>query len=482
MSAIAWSRPQDEPADPALTRRLLMSHLAVAALVVLLLEVPLGLLYASRERDSFATDTEAAAASLHRDYEEAFEDGSTIDPTLAISEAQDSGAHIVLVDAQGVSIVDSDRAPGQSYAARPAVAAALTGIGSSAERWSPELDATAQVVALPFVSDSRVHGALLLARDAHEVDERVRDFWLGLGGVAAAVLALMAVAAWTLARSLTRPLRRLEAEARRFARGDLHAMANPQGAPPEVTELATTLNAMASRLEELLRTQRAFVADASHQLRTPLTALRLRLENIDSDLGGDDTQGELDAAIEETNRLRDLVGSLLDLARADDAESLESVDLTRIVADRTDTWSAVAELQGVEIRFDNPHDDNPPHDAWVRMVRGGVEQILDNLLDNALTVAPSGSSITVRIASDGDATTLTLSDEGPGMTDAQKRSATERFWRGDRRRPGSGLGLSIVARLVEVAGGSLALTDAASGGLVATVRFVSTTAPPGSAS
>jgi signal transduction histidine kinase len=464
-----------------LTRRLLISHLAVAALVVLLLEVPLGVLYAQRERDSFATDTEAAAASLHRDYEEAFEDGSTIDPTLAIREARDSGAHIVLVDAQGVSILDSERAPGQSYAARPAVAAALAGTGSSEQRWSPELDATAQVVALPFVS-SRVHGALLLERDAHEVDERVRDFWLGLGGVAAAVLALMAMAAWTLARSLTRPLRRLEAEARRFALGDLHAMANPQGAPPEVTELATTLNSMASRLEELLRTQRAFVADASHQLRTPLTALRLRLENIDSDLGGDDTQGELDAAIEETNRLRDLVGSLLDLARADEADSLESVDLTRVVADRTDTWSAVAELQGVEIRLDNPQHGNPQHNAWVRMVRGGVEQILDNLLDNALAVAPSGSSITVVVASDGDATTLTLADEGPGMTDAQKRVATERFWRGDRRRPGSGLGLSIVARLVEVAGGSLEFTDAARGGLVASVRFVPTTAPPGAAS
>ena len=149
----------------------------------------------------------------------------------------------------------------------------------------------------------------------------------------------------------------------------------PTDGPPELRSLGETMTTMAGRLDHLLQTQRSFVADASHQLRTPLTALRLRLENLQSRLP-ESAAADLDDAIDETNRLATLVTNLLQLARADEHPSLGVADLGQLTADRVDTWSAAAEAKGVTLRHDTPHQP-----TLVNAVPGAIEQILDNLLD-----------------------------------------------------------------------------------------------------
>ncbi len=129
----------------------------------------------------------------------------------------------------------------------------------------------------------------------------------------------MAGIGWAIARSVTRPLRHLTGAANRFATGDLTTTEPDPDAPPEIAALGATMNTMAQRLDQLLSEQREFVADASHQLRTPLTALRLRLENLQSASGSADESDDLGAAIDETNRLAGLVGDLLMFARAEES-------------------------------------------------------------------------------------------------------------------------------------------------------------------
>ena len=231
------------------------------------------------------------------------------------------------------------------------------------------------------------------------------------------------------------------------------------------------MTTMALQLDGLLSSQRAFVADASHQLRTPLTALRLRLENLQSHLADDDHPAgideEVERAIDETGRLTELVANLLQLARADDQPATATEDLRSLAHDRVDTWTAVAEERGVTLV--GPGSDGAA--VVVRTVPGAIEQILDNVLDNALLVSPPGATVTVVLDVSAVSATVTVVDHGPGLSDDDKRDAMRRFWRGDTSRPGTGLGLAIVDALATASGGSVALSDTAGGGLTVAVTF-----------
>ena len=276
----------------------------------------------------------------------------------------------------------------------------------------------------------------------------------------------MGAIGWAIARSVTRPVRALQHNALRFAEGDLSVLPPPANAPPEIRDLGASLATMAVRLDELLRRQRAFVGDVSHQLRTPLTALRLRLENLESHLAGESDRAELAAAVDETVRLSELVEDLLSMARLDQEPQLGTEDLDRLAAERVDTWTALAEDAGIEVAA-----RLAGRPVEVTVVRGGVEQILDNLVDNALKVAPVGSTVVVAVHAGARHADLTVADRGPGLDDDQKSRAVQRFWRGDANVGGTGLGLAIVDALARAAGGTLSLEDNPDGGLVVRVRF-----------
>ncbi|MFA9566441.1 MAG: sensor histidine kinase, partial [Acidimicrobiales bacterium] len=232
------------------------------------------------------------------------------------------------------------------------------------------------------------------------------------------------------------------------------------------------MNTMARRLDELIGAQRAFVSDASHQLRTPLTALRLRLENLETELDDEADVAEIAASIAEIQRLSELVHDLLQLARAEQAPPTTVVDAATVASDRVETWTAVAEEQDVTIRF-----QGPAAPAYVSAVAGAIEQFLDNTLDNALHASPPGATITVQLERSADRTSITVSDQGPGLDDEQKAKALERFWRGDVTTPGTGLGLAIAQKLVEACGGTLELEDAPGGGLAVVVSLRNAEAP-----
>ena len=457
-----------------MTRRLLASYLTITVIVLVMLMVPLGVFYSQRERERLAADAEHDASVIATLYEDDLEAGLRLDPVPADTYEDRTGARVVVVDVDGISRVDTGAEIDRDFSTRPEFAAALDGVRTSGTRRSDTLGTDLLYVAVPVASGGTVHGALRITLDTGDVDQRISNFWIALGAIAAVVLAAVTLIGWVIARSVTRPLRELTATAARFAGGDLSVADHDAHGPPEIQALDATMTTMAQRLDAVLSDQRRFVADASHQLRTPLTALRLRLENLQSDMAAAD-RGDADShavealerAIGETERLTELVSNLLQLARADDRPATSVVDLGELVRDRVDTWTASADERDVELGH-RADDEAVP----VRSIPGAIEQILDNLLDNAVAVSSPGSRVDVEIdrAAPGFVA-LRVVDHGPGLDDAAKVDAMRRFWRGDTSHPGTGLGLAIVDTLTTASGGRVTLADTVGGGLTVIVEL-----------
>lgn len=442
-----------------MTRRLILSYVAITIVVLILLEVPFAVFFAQRELDRLTADVERDASVIATLYEDYLETDVAPDIQEAAAYSEATGARVVIVNNRGISIVDTGQPTRRDFSTRPEFVDALAGIRATGTRPSETLNTELLYVALPIASGGIVHGAIRLTLETDEVDARVRRFWWGLGAIAIVVLAAITLVGWLIARSVTQPLHRLNDTARRFGRGDLTIETDGSRGPPELRDLADSMSTMAGQLASMIEQQRAFVADASHQLRTPLTGLRLRLENLQVRLASADA-AEIDLAIDEISRLSTLVNDLLQLARTDRHEPPIPQDLSTIVADRLDTWSAVADSVGITLALEGGGSG-----LVVMAVPGAIEQILDNVLDNAIGIAPAGSAVTVVLEPGTTEHRLSIIDQGPGLSDEDKSRALRRFWRGDNQRPGTGLGLAIAEELARVSDGTLTLHDGPDGGL-----------------
>jgi signal transduction histidine kinase len=448
-------------------RRLLLSYVAVGAFVLALLAIPLAVSYAHNERQDLAGKVERDAVALATLVEDALEHGTAVPPQVRAAAADydaDTGGRVLVVDRAGARVLDTAPTGSLDFSSRPEVETALSGRVATGTRGSQTLGTDLLFVAVPVASAGSVHGAVRITYPTAAVEARIHRYWWLLAAIAGAVLTVTAALAAVLARWITRPLDRLERAADAIGAGDRSARAEPTG-PPEVQRLAETFNATASKLDTLIRSQDAFVADASHQLRTPLAALRLRLENLDRDVSSS-AKPELDAALAEVERLSALVDALLRMARADRATTvLEATDLDTLVRERLAAWAPLADERHVSL------DAHLGAHLAALATSGRTEQVLDNLLANALDVAPARSTITVSAEARDGWVELHVTDEGPGMSAAERERAFDRFWRDRDDAEGFGLGLAIVERLVTADGGAVELRAASSGGVDAVVRL-----------
>jgi signal transduction histidine kinase len=452
-------------------RRLLLSYLSITLFVLVVLAVPLGIAFARLERRELSSGVRHDALALALRSEEALErdDVAALDD-LADDYQRRIGGRVVIIDAGGVSLVDSDppRAGRRDFADRPEFTRALAGREATGTRFSATLGSSLFYAAAPIVDGATVIGAVRVSYPTSYVDDRIERNWLVLGGIGVVVLGVVFVVSNLLARSVSRPLADLEAAAAKLGAGDLTVRADVGGGPPEVRSLARSFDLTAARLERLVGLQQAFVADASHQLRSPLAALRLRLENLEREEHDPAAAADVAGALDEVARLSRLVDGLLELARAEQEPSAPAaVDAGAVVAARVAAWSALAAEREVALRGE-PAAPSPV----ARATPGRLEQVLDNLLNNALEVAPAGSAVTVTAATDDLDVVVTVADQGPGMTETERSRAFDRFWRaGDAAPGGAGLGLAIVRELTEADHGRVALAPNLGGGLVVTVRL-----------
>jgi signal transduction histidine kinase len=285
--------------------------------------------------------------------------------------------------------------------------------------------------------------------------------WLLLGCVGLLLLMLSVAVADQLARSLVRPIKALAAAADRLAAGDLSARATVTG-PPEVCRAAAGLNRLAVRIGELLAHERETVADLSHRLRTPLTALRIDAESLRDG-------AEMERLLFDVNAVERTVSGIIHEARRPSADGTRATcDAAEVIAERTAFWWPLAEDQDRWMTVDL---EQGPVPVWVS--RDDLAACADVLLENVFAHTPEGAAFTVRLSrrAAGGAW-LVVADDGPGFGD------TDPTQRGLSRGGSTGLGLDIARRIAEASGGSLTVGRSASGGGAVTLGLGSPAGPP----
>ena len=457
-----------------MTRRLVVGYLALTVVVLIVLMVPLGITHAHNlEQDlllRMERDAGVVASLVEDDLRAPGTAGDAGVAQVAEGYARETGARVAVTGPTGSVIADTDPpAPGErTLRTRPEVQTALGGSVATGSRYSATLGTDLLYVAEPVAAGGQVYGSVRITYPASEVTQGARNYWLLLAAVGLITLAAVAIVGWLIARWVARPLARLGASATAVGAGDLALRAPEDAGPPEVRALAHRFNVMVAQVEELVGAQEAFVADASHQLRTPLTAMRLRIENLGA-AAGPAGEADVDAALREVDRLSHLVDSLLALARAERGEAATApVDVSALVTARADAWTDLAAESGVAVRREV--EDG----VRVVLADGVLEQVIDNLVDNAVQASGHGGTVLVGVAAVGGTVRIMVTDSGPGMGDDDKAHAFDRFWRSPTSRAGagSGLGLPIVRRLVEGARGTVRLEDAPGGqGLRAVVEL-----------
>jgi signal transduction histidine kinase len=453
-----------------MTRRLVVTYFTITAFALASLAIPLGITFAHREKDRLLFAIERDADDIAAEVQTAVAQGKPPPKAAILLYAAKTGGHVIVVNRKGIAVLDTDHpnGPARDFSNRPEVIRALGGRRADGSRYSETLGTNLIYTAVPITggSDVEVLGAVRITYQSATLDARIRRTWSSLALLCLLVLSLVMIVGWLLARGVTRSVRRLEAAANRVAGGDLTTRVPEHMGPPELQHLEQAFNRMASEIARLVEAQQQFVADASHQLRTPLTALQLRLENLDARVAAPDRPA-VEAIIADLARLTRLVDGLLVLARDDGGTpSTELIDVSAVVLARADAWTDVMADRGMRLSVETTSD------AYASVATGALEQLVDNLVDNAISVSRAGDTVTIRVESGVHTIELHVIDHGPGLDPRERARAFDRFWRGaDAPSGGSGLGLAIVLQLAEASGGSAHLDDGPGGGVDAVVTL-----------
>lgn len=411
-------------------RRLLLVTLAVTSLLIAAFAVPLGLLVAQVARDRAITDAERDMAALA--------------PVLAVTEDRELLEAAIQRTASGSErrltlwLADGDQLGDQTAADADALALTRTRRIAFSKTTPSGID-----VYTPVVLDRAEVAVLRVRVPETELRLGVTGSWAILALLAVSLLAAAVLVTDRLARSVTKPAADLAATSRALARGEIRARTKV-GGPPEIADVGRALNVLADRIDQLLAGERERVADLSHRLRTPLTALRLSAES----------QGNA-ALLADVTRLESEVSELIRSARRPlHDQVLARVDIAKVVEERSVFWGALAEddHRSWSLRVE------PPGPYVVRLTAEDAGALVDVLLGNVFAHTPDGAPYRVSVTRGGLGALVTVDDGGPGL---DERAAVPR---GSSGGGSTGLGLDIAASSAQSAGGALRVERSDLGG------------------
>ncbi|MEU4739645.1 HAMP domain-containing sensor histidine kinase [Actinosynnema sp. NPDC023658] len=320
------------------------------------------------------------------------------------------------------------------------------------------------VVVEPVGRDSEVVAAVVTISPTDGLRSAILRQWGVLALIGLVPLLGVVAVAWPMSRWVLRPVRRLDEATAAVAAGRLDARANEVGGPPELRRLAGSFNAMVDVVGRALRRQRAFVSDASHQLRNPLASLRLAVDDLEHHVVDDAGREAQRIAVDEAEEMGRVLDTLLAATRLDSASAAEPVDVDTLLATHVPGWRALAGAVDLEVAV--------PPGLRVLEPPGGLGSVLDELVGNAIRLS-GGTRVRVwgRVAE--GRVELHVTDDGTGLSDEERADARSRFWRAPRHQniAGTGLGLAICAELIESAGGELDLRPVEPHGLDVVIRL-----------
>lgn len=444
-------------------RRLLIVSMSLVSVLLVALMVPLVSAYAAdRTQDLYVnrlTDVTRFAVLAEDSLEGRF---SGLRTDLE-RYAEVYGGTVIVTNANH-EVVASSRTDVdlESPDVSAAIKQALSGSGSAPPGTVWPWDATPFVIGAPVGRDAQVIGGVVMISPTDSVQDRVGNalVWLVIAGLAALALTAYGLVI-PLVGWIIRPVHDLDLAVKRLADGTLPSRVPDQAGPHELQDLARSFNTMADNVAMSQQQQRDLIANAAHQLGNPLTALRLRVENLATST--QETE-EIDIVLEEADRLGMIVESLLDLSQVGaQAVAATCVDVAAKVRHRCDMWSPMFE----ELRLDAPMS------ALALATDDIIDVVLDALLDNAAKFAEH-APVDVTVAKDDAGEVMVrVRDHGPGLDAEDVEKVGTRFFRGRQHQniAGTGLGLAIVrARVLDV-GGSFAVKPASGGGLQVEVRL-----------
>lgn len=372
---------------------------------------------------------------------------------------------VIVVDSHARVLADSANAAARGAPfERPEIADALAGRAAQLTRNSTTLRERILATTAPILRHGQVAGAVRVTQSVEAADRAVRRVVLNLVAVGIAVLLVGLVAGGVIARAISGPMRRLQDAAQRVAAGDLETRARVEGSA-EQRSLARSFNDMTARLARALAAQKQFVADASHQLRTPLAGLRLRLEEAQAVGLSDAAAAELEQGTREIDRLARTVDELLVLSRAGERDTEpEAVDPAEATEAALARWGKYADARSIALAL----DQNAATAPAVACSRADLDRVLDVFVENALHYSPAGTTVTMSFRPG----VIEVRDEGAGIAPGEEELVFERFHRGKSGPAwpsGSGLGLPIARELARRWGGEVTIENRAGGGAVAAV-------------
>jgi signal transduction histidine kinase len=394
-------------------RRIVLATVTVAVVGILVLGVPLAFVARRVVRDDELRRVDREAASVAFAIDDELEHQRPIDHNL-LNALAGSDRTIIVQPINGPEVRGGSELEGETLSATVSV----------------ENHGHVTVVISAAATDRRAAAAVIVIAA------------LGALGIAAAVALALVVA-----RRLSRPVADLARASHRLGGGDFSVRA-PRSGVPELDEVADALDHSAARIDELVRAEREFTSNASHQLRTPLTALRLHLEEL-SGAGDPDVRAEANAALEHADRLGATISDLLAIARSQGSLAAVPIDVSALVAGRVASWQPTARRsrRRIELQADEGRVAPASEPA--------IEQALDALLDNALRHGAGTIRVTVR--GHEHHVEVTVDDDGAGVPPDAVASVFDRHV---SLRGGTGVGLALARTLVEASGGRLELVRA----------------------
>jgi signal transduction histidine kinase len=390
-------------------RRLIISTALIALAAVIVLGVPLGAVEASRLRQDVDSRLEREADSVVAAVDDRLEAHKAITPALLRRFVRPSH-RAILIPAHGPPITSGPPPSGDVLRA-PAASHAL--------------------------------GRVIAEAPRSELTRRVHRAWLVIAALSVASVVIATALAALQARRLNRPLRTIARRAGELGDGDFSVRVGRFGVP-EFDAIAQALDTSAERIAELVAREREFSSNVSHQLRTPLTAMRLRIEEAGLSADADERAQEIEAALAEADRLEQTIGELLAHARVTGDRIPRQLELGPIVGDHIARWRPLFQREGRELEMDVRQQ------LVAVAARGTVGQVVDVLLENALRHGRGPTRISVD--ADGPQVRVVVEDCGGGIAAAERDHI---FERGSSHSGGAGIGLHLARALAEADSGSL---------------------------
>jgi signal transduction histidine kinase len=292
------------------------------------------------------------------------------------------------------------------------------------------------------------------------IDDIVADFYKNVGWITLPILLVLLIADIAIFRRALRPLREASEIARNIGPARTGLRLPTEEIPREVRPLVSAVNQALDRLEEGFRIQRDFTADAAHELRTPLSILRTRLDLLDDE--------KISRALrQDVEGMAHIISQLLDIAELDAfvIDPLEKADLRSVAADIAQFVAPLALAQGKDVALLGTTEP-----VWVKGNPEMLSRAIRNLAENAINHTAIGTTVEFIVEENG---TVSVLDHGPGVAEEERKLIFQRFWRRDRRKPGStGLGLSIVERIAELHAATITVENRGSAGARFSLKFV----------